>query len=71
MDLTITTWVDRLSWRVHCIKSGGTDTAVNVTDSSLEKILKPYKLPDINFSDRDRKFRSAFWKRLTGKGECS
>lgn len=60
----ITTWVDRLTRRVHFIKSKTTDTAVNVADTFFSDIFKHHGLPDSIVSDRDPKFTSEFWKRL-------
>jgi len=60
----ITTWVDRLSRRVHFIKCKTTDTAVDVADSFFTNIFKHHGLPDSIVSDRDSKFTSEFWKRL-------
>ena len=60
----ITTWVDRLTRRVHFIKSKTTDTAVDVADSFFTNIFKHHGLPDSIVSDRNSKFTSEFWKRL-------
>jgi len=60
----ITTWVDRLTRRVHFIKSRTTDSAVDVANSFFEEIFKHHGLPDNIVSDRDPKFTSEFWKRL-------
>ena len=60
----ITTWVDRLTRRVHFVKSKTTDTATDVADSFFANIFKLHGLPDNIVSDRDPKFTSAFWKRL-------
>ena len=60
----ITTWVDRLSRRVHFIPSHTTDTATDVADSFFNNIFKLHGLPDNIVSDRDPKFTSKFWKHL-------
>ena len=60
----ITTWVDKLTRRVHFIKSKTTDTAVDVADSFFTNIFKHHGLSDSIVSDRDSKFTSEFWKRL-------
>lgn len=60
----ITTWVDRLTRRVHFIKSRTTDTAVDCANSFFSNIFKHHGLPDSIVSDRDSKLTSAFWKRL-------
>ncbi len=60
----ITTWVDRLTRRVHFLKSKTTDTAVDVANDFFEHIFKHHGLPDNIVSDRDPKFTSEFWKRL-------
>ena len=60
----VTTWVDRLTRRVHFVKSKTTDTAVDAADSFFENVFKHHGLPDNIVSDRDPKFRSEFWKRL-------
>lgn len=60
----ITTWVDRLTRRVHFLKCKTSDTAVNVADAFFANIFKLHGLPDSIVSDRDSKFTSAFWKRL-------
>jgi len=60
----ITTWVDRLTRRVHFLKCKTSDTAVDVADAFFANIFKLHGLPDNIVSDRDSKFTSAFWKRL-------
>ena len=60
----ITTWVDRLTRRVHFVKSKTTDTAVDTASSFFSNIFKLHGLPDNIVSDRDAKFTSAFWKEL-------
>jgi len=60
----ITTWVDRLSRRVHFIPSKMSDTAVDVADSFYTHVFKHHGMPDIIVSDRDPKFTSKFWDRL-------
>ena len=57
----ITTWVDRLTRRVHFIKSRGTDTAEDVANAFFSNIFKLHGLPDNVVSDRDRNFTSKFW----------
>lgn len=61
---SITTWVDRLSRRVHFIPSHTTDTATDVASSFFGNIFKLHGLPDSIVSDRDPKFTSNFWKEL-------
>ena len=60
----ITTWVDRLSRRVHFIPSKEEDTAVDVANSFYKNIFKYHGMPDSIVSDRDPKFTSKFWKKL-------
>lgn len=60
----ITTWVDRLTRRVHFIPSCTTDTAVDVAYAFFERIFSQYGLPDNTVSDPDQKFVSKFWKHL-------
>lgn len=60
----ITTWVDRLTRRVHFLKCKTSDTAVDVADAFFANIFKLHGLPDSLVSDRDSKFTSEFWKRL-------
>ena len=61
---SITTWVDRLSRRVHFIPSKEEDTAVDSANSFFANIFKLHGIPDSIVSDRDPKFTSKFWKRL-------
>ena len=61
---SITTWVDRLSRRVHFIPSKEADTAVDVANAFYSNIFKLHGIPDNIVSDRDPKFTSKFWKRL-------
>ena len=58
----ITTWVDRLSRRVHFIPSRSSDTAVDAAKSFYGNIFKLHGLPDEIVSDRDPKFTSKFWR---------
>lgn len=60
----ITTWVDRLTRRVHFLKCKGTDTAVDTANAFFANIFKLHGLPDNIVSDRDPKFTSEFWKQL-------
>ena len=60
----VTTWVDRLTRRVHFFKSKTTDTAVDTANAFFTNIFKLHGLPDSIVSDRDPKFTSEFWKRL-------
>lgn len=60
----ITTWVDRLSRRVHFIPSKEEDTAVDSANAFFANIFKLHGIPDSIVSDRDPKFTSKFWKRL-------
>ena len=60
----ITTYVDRLSRRVHFIPSKDSDTAVDVANSFFKNIFPYHGMPDSIVSDRDPKFKSKFWKRL-------
>ena len=61
---SITTYVDRLSRRVHFIPSKDSDTAVDVANTFFSHLFKHHGLPDSIVSDRDPKFTSRFWKRL-------
>ena len=61
---SITTWVDRLSRRVHFIPSKEADKAVDVANAFYSNIFKLHGIPDNIVSDRDPKFTSKFWKRL-------
>lgn len=63
----LTTWMDRLSWKVHFIKSRVTETAVNVTDTFFQNIFMHHGLPERIISDRDNKFRFEFCKLLMEK----
>ena len=60
----ITTWVDRLSRRVHFIPGKTNDTAVDVAKSFFNVVYRHHGLPDEIISDRDRKFISKFWEEL-------
>ena len=61
---SITTYVDRLSRRVHFIPCKEKDTAVDVANSFFSNLFKHHGFPDNIVSDRDPKFTSRFWKRL-------
>lgn len=61
---SITTWVDRLSRRVHFLPGRTTDTAVDVANCFFSEIFKLHGLPDSIVSDRDPKFTSKFWGQL-------
>lgn len=61
---SITTWVDRLSRRVHFIPSRGDDSAVDVATNFFAHIFRHHGLPDSIVSDRDPKFTSKFWGHL-------
>ena len=61
---SITTWVDRLSRRVHFIPSHTSDTATDVANSFFTNIFKLHGLPDSIVSDRDPKCTSNFLKEL-------
>ena len=63
---SITTWVDRLTRRVHFIPSKETDTAVDVANAFFSNLFKHHGLPDSIVSDRDPKFTSSFWRKLMG-----
>ena len=60
----ITTYIDRLSRRVHFIASRETDTAFDAAKAFFSCIFKLHGLPDSIVSDRDPKFTSNFWKSL-------
>ena len=60
----IKTWVDRLTRRVHFLKSKTTDTAEDTANDFCANIFKKHGLPGDIVSDQDSKFRSNFWKRL-------
>ena len=60
----ITTWVDRLTRRVHFIPSKTTDTAVDTARNFFHYIFPLHGLPDSIVSDRDPKFTSKFWEHL-------
>ncbi len=61
---SITTYVDRLTRRVHFIPSKDSDTAVDVANAFFSHLFKHHGMPDSIVSDRDPKFTSKFWKRL-------
>ena len=61
---SITTYVDRLSRRVHFIPSRESDSAVDVANTFFSNIFRHHGIPDSIVSDRDPKFTSKFWKRL-------
>ena len=61
---SITTWVDRLTRRVHFIPSKGNDTAVDVANAFFRNLFQHHGMPDSIVSDRDPKFKSRFWQRL-------
>lgn len=61
----ITTFVDRFSKRVHFAPSRDTDTAEDFADLFFRDIFRNHGLPDSLVSDRDPKFTSKFWKRLS------
>jgi hypothetical protein len=61
---SITTWVDRLSRRVHFVPSKSKDTAVDCAKNFFRDVFKNHGLPDNIVSDRDSKFTSMFWKTL-------
>ena len=61
----ITTYVDRLSKRVHFIASKSTDSAKDVAQAFHFHVFKHHGLPDSIVSDRDPKFTSNFWRELT------
>lgn len=56
----ITTWVDRLSRRVHFFPSREENTAVDVGNAFFRNIFQHHGLPDSIVSDRDPKFTSKF-----------
>lgn len=60
----ITTWVDRISRRVHFIPCTGEDTAIETANNFFKHIFTLHGLPDEIISDRDPKFVSKFWTRL-------
>ena len=60
----ITTYVDRLSRRVHFTPSKTKDTAVDAAESFFVNVFKHHGLPDDIVSDRDAKFTSRFWREL-------
>ena len=60
----ITTWVDRLTRRVHFLKSHTNDTAEDTANAFFSNIFKHHGLPDNITSDRDPKFTSKFWSHL-------
>lgn len=64
---SITTWVDRLSRRVHFIPGRTTDTAVDVANTFFCEVFKLHGLPDAIVSDRDPKFTSKFWTHLMSR----
>lgn len=61
----ITTFVDRLTKRVHLIPSKSTDTAEDVARCFFEQIFRLHGLPDSIVSDRDPRFTSGLWTQLT------
>lgn len=60
----VTTWVDRLTRRVHFIPCTVNDTAVDTANSFFSNIFKLHGFPDNIVSDRDPKFTSKFWTRV-------
>ena len=60
----ITTYVDRLSRRVHFVPSRTSDTASDVAKDFFDNIFRLHGLPDSLVSDRDPKFTSRFWRQL-------
>lgn len=60
----ITTWVDRLTRRVHFLKSKTFDTGVKCTDAFLPYICRYHGRLFKIVSDIDCKFSLQFWKRL-------
>lgn len=61
---SITTWVDRLTRRVHFIPSKNNDSAVDVANAFFRNLFQHHGMPDNIVSDRDPKFKSKFWQRL-------
>ena len=61
---SITTFVDRLSRRVHFVPSRMSDTAKDVAQLFFDNIFRLHGLPDSVVSDRDPKFTSKFWRHL-------
>jgi hypothetical protein len=57
----ITTWVYRISWRVHLIPSRSSDTAVDAAKSFYGNVFKLHGLPDEIDLDRDPKVTSKLW----------
>ena len=60
----ITTWVDRLSRRIHLIPSHTSDNALHTAKGFFDTIYRHHGLPDEILSDRDSKFVSRFWTEL-------
>ena len=60
----ITTFVDRLSRRVHFAPSRMSDGAVEVARTFMDSVFRLHGLPDEIVSDRDPKFTAKFWREL-------
>lgn len=59
-----TTYVDRLTKRIHLVPSGSEDTAETVAKCFFRNIFRLHGLPDSIVSDRDPRFTSQFWQQL-------
>lgn len=60
----ITTVVDRFSRPVHLIAFKYSDTTADTVNTFCQEIFRLHGMPNSIISDRDPKFRSAFWKSL-------
>ena len=57
----ITTWVDRLTRRVHVLSCTTNETAEDTANAFFSNIFKHHGMPDSTTSDRNTKFTSKFW----------
>lgn len=60
----ITTYVDRLSRRVHFLPSRTSDSATDIAYEFFTRIIPQHGLLDTVISDRGPKFMSKFWQKL-------
>jgi hypothetical protein len=56
--------IDKLSKSAHFIPAKSTFKAINNVEIFMKEIFRLHGIPKMVISDRDVKFRSAFWKEL-------